>query len=120
VPNHLQTDKRSKRAKRPRTPQIVAAAADQTRYILDSDPGRLAHSQGVARRAQFLTLTVDPQDAPLLVAATWLHDIGYAPELRDTGFHPLDGARYLRSIGRTEPICNLGTPRALAPIHPSQ
>jgi integrase len=25
-----------------------------------------------------------------------LHDIGYSPELADTGFHPLDGARYLR------------------------
>jgi hypothetical protein len=25
-----------------------------------------------------------------------LHDIGYSPELADMGFHPLDGARYLR------------------------
>jgi hypothetical protein len=43
----------------------------------------------------------------LLVAAAWLHDVGYAPELRDTGFHPLDGARYLRGIGWTQAICNL-------------
>ena len=107
MPNPLQTDKRSKRAKRRPTPQLVAAAADQTRYILDSVPDRLAHSEGVARRAQFLTLTVDPQDASLLVAAAWLHDIGYAPELRETGFHRLDGARYLRSIGWTQAICNL-------------
>jgi len=107
VPNHLQTDKRSNRAKRRRMPQIVAAAADQTRHVLDPDPDRLAHSEGVARRAQFLTLTVNPQDAPLLVAAAWLHDIGYAPELRDTGFHPLDGAWFLRSIGWTERVCNL-------------
>lgn len=28
-----------------------------------------------------------------------LHDIGYASELAITGFHPLDGARYLASIG---------------------
>jgi hypothetical protein len=34
-----------------------------------------------------------------LVAAAWLHDIGYAPELVETGFHPLDGARYLRRSG---------------------
>jgi hypothetical protein len=34
-----------------------------------------------------------------LVAAAWLHDIGYAPELAETGFHPLDGARYLRRVG---------------------
>jgi hypothetical protein len=31
--------------------------------------------------------------------AAWLHDIGYAPELVKTGFHPLDGARYLRRAG---------------------
>ena len=35
-------------------------------------------------------------DADLLEAAAWLHDIGYAPGLAVTGFHPLDGARYLR------------------------
>ena len=32
----------------------------------------------------------------MLEAAAWLHDIGYAPGLAATGFHPLDGARYLR------------------------
>jgi hypothetical protein len=31
-----------------------------------------------------------------VTASAWLHDIGYAPSLRDSGFHPLDGARYLR------------------------
>ena len=43
----------------------------------------------------------------MLVAAAWLHDIGYAPGLRDTGFHPLDGARHLRGIGWPLAICNL-------------
>jgi hypothetical protein len=33
------------------------------------------------------------------VAAAWLHDIGYASELAATGFHPLDGARYVRAQG---------------------
>ena len=33
------------------------------------------------------------------MAAAWLHNIGYAPDLVETGFHPLDGARYLRSVG---------------------
>lgn len=32
----------------------------------------------------------------LLVAAAILHDVGYAPRLAKTGFHPLDGARFLR------------------------
>ena len=33
-----------------------------------------------------------------MTAAAWLHDIGYAPAVDDTGFHPLDGARYLRDV----------------------
>jgi hypothetical protein len=37
-------------------------------------------------------------DAELLEAAAWLHDIGYAPGVAVTGFHPLDGARYLRDV----------------------
>lgn len=35
-------------------------------------------------------------EADLLVAAAMLHDVGYAPRLASTGFHPLDGARFLR------------------------
>jgi hypothetical protein len=35
----------------------------------------------------------------LLVAAAYLHDIGYAPSLAVTGFHPLDGARWIRDSG---------------------
>jgi hypothetical protein len=60
-------------------------------------PRRWRHVRSVARRARWtakqLSLSED------LVAAAWLHDIGYAPELVETGFHPLDGARYLRRIG---------------------
>jgi len=42
---------------------------------------------------------VADQDRWLLVYAAWLHDIGYSPEVSRTGFHPLDGARYLLSVG---------------------
>jgi hypothetical protein len=41
------------------------------------------------------------------VVAAWLHDIGYAPALRDTGFHPVDGARFLRSSGWDTEVCDL-------------
>jgi hypothetical protein len=57
-------------------------------------PRRWAHSQGVAAQARTLAPILGP-DADLLTAAAFLHDIGYAPGLHDTGFHPLDGARYL-------------------------
>jgi HD superfamily phosphodiesterase len=43
----------------------------------------------------------------VLIAAAWLHDIGYAPQIALTGFHPLDGARYLRTIGTDERVVAL-------------
>jgi hypothetical protein len=47
-------------------------------------------------------------DADLLEAAAWLHDIGYSPELAETGFHPLDGARYLRDVHAADStLCRL-------------
>jgi len=58
-------------------------------------PRRWAHVQGVAGRAGSLAAVLGA-DADLLEAATWLHDIGYAPGLAVTGLHVLDGARYLR------------------------
>jgi hypothetical protein len=42
---------------------------------------------------------LNEEERELLLAAAYLHDIGYAPELRKTGFHPLDGASYIRSCG---------------------
>jgi putative nucleotidyltransferase with HDIG domain len=107
VSSHLQAEKMTEVDPGLQTPRIVEIAADLTLHILDSDPDRLAHSQAAARRAESLTLAVDPEDAPLLIAAAWLHDIGYAPGLRDTGFHPIDGARHLQSIGWPHAICNL-------------
>ncbi|MFD3756735.1 HD domain-containing protein [Streptomyces sp. NPDC058622] len=58
-------------------------------------PRRWAHSQGVAARATELGQVLG-RDAGLLTAAAVLHDVGYAPRLAATGFHPLDGARFLR------------------------
>jgi len=36
-----------------------------------------------------------------------VHDIGYAPDLVDTGFHPIDGANYLAKVGMPERLVNL-------------
>ncbi|MGA5556925.1 HD domain-containing protein [Streptomyces lavendulocolor] len=70
-------------------------------------PRRWAHSQGVAERARIIAPILD-QDAELLEAAAVLHDIGYSPDLAKTGFHPLDGARYLRDIaGADERVVRL-------------
>ena len=67
--------------------------------LLISLPGRLAHSLRAGIQARHLTSAVPPGDADLLVCAALLHDIGYAPAVRQTGFHPLDGATYLLAVG---------------------
>ena len=41
------------------------------------------------------------------MAAAWLHDIGYAQGLTQTGFHPLDGARHLHATGWPPALCGL-------------
>jgi hypothetical protein len=64
---------------------------------------RWAHVQAVAARATSLPFEGD--DRERLVAAAYLHDIGYSAELTDTGFHPLDGARHLRSLGEEDLAC---------------
>jgi hypothetical protein len=70
-------------------------------------PRRWAHVQGVAARACSLAPVLGAH-AGLLEAAAWLHDIGYAPGLAATGFHPLDGARYLRDVQHADGIlCRL-------------
>jgi hypothetical protein len=53
-----------------------------------------------------LLALADP-DADLVVAAAWLHDVGYAPRLRRSGFHPLDGAAYLWVSGWPADLCAL-------------
>jgi putative nucleotidyltransferase with HDIG domain len=60
-------------------------------------PRRWAHTQGVAARARDLAALLGEQ-AGLVEAAAWLHDVGYSSTVRSTGFHPLDGARYLRDV----------------------
>src|SRR6202034_4138718 len=73
-------------------------AAEVARNLLEvSLPRRWAHVQGVAMQARPLAPILG-DDAGLLEAAAWLHDLGYSPDLADTGFHPLDGARYLRDV----------------------
>jgi putative nucleotidyltransferase with HDIG domain len=64
-------------------------------------PRRWKHSLGVADRARTIAPILGP-DAELLEAAAVLHDIGYAPDLAKTGFHPLDGARYLRDVAQAD------------------
>ena len=66
---------------------------------------RWCHVRPVAGRAKSAAKQLSLSDA--LVAAAWLHDIGYVPDLVETGIHPLDEARYLRSAGIDGQIVSL-------------
>jgi hypothetical protein len=79
---------------------LVSWAARKAENWLSPLESRWAHTQGVAARARALALTVAENDRDVLVAAAYVHDIGYAPKLADRGFHPLDGARWLRAEGQ--------------------
>ena len=74
----------------------VNRARRLAKKLLRKSSERWEHTRGVAARAAELAGTVDRADRRLLLAAAWLHDIGYAPAIRRTGFHPLDGGLYLR------------------------
>ena len=69
-------------------------------------PRRLSHSLGVARRLEVYRRLAGP-DWSVLQAAGILHDVGYAPTLAKSGFHPLDGATYLAEIGISDRVCAL-------------
>jgi putative nucleotidyltransferase with HDIG domain len=62
--------------------------------------------KGVADKAEHVAVSLS-LNGEALVAAAWLHDVGYAPDVVDTGFHPLDGACYLARRGTPERVVNL-------------
>lgn len=74
-------------------------ATAQAEEVLGVESPRWRHCRAVADRARDLDAAVAHGDREALLAAAYLHDIGYAAGISTTGFHPLDGARYLRALG---------------------
>lgn len=74
-------------------------AEDHARRMLSPLGPRWKHAEAVAGVARDLASWLAPEDADVLVAAACLHDIGYAPGLAISGYHPIDGARHLRALG---------------------
>ncbi|MFI5586497.1 HD domain-containing protein [Amycolatopsis sp. NPDC051758] len=88
-------------------PSSPAEAAKLARTLVEPLGDRWAHVRAVAARVTELLPAVPLPDRGPLVSAAWLHDIGYAPEIATTGFHPLDGARHLRRLGWPDSVVNL-------------
>jgi hypothetical protein len=79
---------------------IVTWAAEHAEKLLVPVENRWPHTMGVVRTAEYVGKALNDEDRSLLIAAAYLHDVGYAPQIQRTGFHPLDGAYYLLSLNQ--------------------
>lgn len=102
---------------------IITAARSLAASFLRDQPGRYRHVEGAARAAAQVVTHLSNLEVSRgrLIAAAWLHDIGYASEVRASGFHPLDGAEFLREGGWdgevTRLVAHHSHARLLAPYY---
>ena len=80
---------------------VIAWAAKHASALISPLGDRWLHTRGVVKRAREIGKAFDEEHSSLLIAAAYVHDIGYAPLLKVTGFHPIDGAYYLLSHNQT-------------------
>ncbi len=74
---------------------ILSWAEHAANSVLADLGNRWLHVQHVVSLAKKVAPILDDVERDYLLAAAYVHDIGYAPDLVETGFHPLDGARYI-------------------------
>lgn len=86
---------------------VIDAAAALAAELLDGVGSRLDHSIAVAHRAEQLTANWVQDQREQVIAASYLHDIGYSPKCRRTGWHPYDGARWLAKHDHDSALCRL-------------
>lgn len=86
-----------KQARYGRVMDLEAWAAETAERLIGSLGDRWLHVQAVAHEARRVAPVLPAEDRELLVAAAFLHDVGYAPSLNRLGFHSVDGARFLRA-----------------------
>ncbi len=86
---------------------IVRWAESCANELLGALDSRMQHVRAVARAAVRVGVLFESYDRDVLIATAHLHDIGYAPSLRATELHALDGARYLHAQGIDERVCRL-------------
>ncbi|MDH3679394.1 MAG: HD domain-containing protein [Acidimicrobiia bacterium] len=83
---------------------MVSAKTLAEELLAKDLPRRWQHVQAVGRRAGLFANALQQRELTNLIAAGFVHDIGYAEPIMDTGFHPIDGARHLRRLGFDEDI----------------
>lgn len=75
----------------------VLLAAVEAGRLLPAD--RWRHVRGVATMAHRVAPLLEKRERRWLLAAAYLHDIGYSVALVETGSHAIDGGRWLRRKG---------------------
>ncbi len=86
---------------------VVDVLNDETASsFYPEDSTRLAHMRQACRTARRVVsqMGYDSKLAGRIVTAALFHDIGYSEKLKNTGFHPLDGAAYLAHCNAPEDI----------------
>lgn len=87
---------------------VAESAHELAKQLLAKQlPDRWQHVQAVASQARMLGAGSEGLDEDLLIQAAFLHDIGYSSDVGGTGFHPLDGARFLDARGFDREVVDL-------------
>ncbi|MFW0789929.1 HD domain-containing protein [Gordonia sp. CPCC 205333] len=87
--------------------ELIERARSIAEERLSGQSRRWAHVQGVAATMEQLAQSYPVTVREVLLAAAWLHDVGYSESVRDCGFHPVDGARFVLSQGFPELVASL-------------
>lgn len=78
---------------------VVDRARALSGHELATKHRRWTHVQGVATTAIRTVTAFELANGSDVVAAAWLHDIGYGPAVKESGFHPVDGAEFVQKNG---------------------
>ena len=86
---------------------LVERARAVAMETLSDLPSRRAHTVGVAGTARSIAEHLSLSGSDAVVAAAWLHDVGYADHVAVTGFHPVDGATFVKDHAFPDSVVSL-------------
>lgn len=84
----------------------VERSQEIAREFMLGSGDRWSHTVAVGQAAEQLAEQSDLV-TDVLISAAWVHDIGYAAELVDSGMHAVDGARALLRLGAPDRVVAL-------------
>jgi protein-tyrosine phosphatase len=94
------------------TPPLAPPFAPWARELAEREigptlPRRRLHDAAVDELAAAVAAILPEDERDLFLATLAIHDIGFSPAAAETGFQPIDGARYLEAAGAPERLVAL-------------